>query len=214
MLYKILIDNMDRTELFLCQCHDVSHQLILSTIDDADPRTVYCSFHLDNYGLWNRIKTAFLYLIGKERKDGDFDCMLIRPEDAERLSSFLDYFDDKPCEPAFNELSNTKQVYEEKNAGRRWRVTCLFTHDISSKEHIHQLVINKRECISEPGLGSDYEIVHSVAMKDEMFLFRFVKAIKHIFGYRSCYGDFDSYELTKEDVPSLRRFVHELNKIK
>ena len=105
---------MDRTELFLCQCHDVSHQLILSTIADTDSKTVYCSFHLDNYGLWNRIKTALLYLLGKDRKDGDFDCMLVNPEDAERLSSFLDYLEDKPCVIAFNESGIREHIYEEK----------------------------------------------------------------------------------------------------
>jgi len=79
-----------------------------------------------------------------------------------------------------------------------------------SKEHIHRLVINKRECISDTKIGTDYEIVHSVVMKDAMFLVRFLKAIKHIFGCRSCYGDFDSYELTKEDVPSLRMMLNTL----
>lgn len=109
---------MDRTELFLCQCNDVSHQLILSTIDDTEPRTVYCSFHLDNYGLWNRIKSAFLYLFGMDRKDGDFDCMLVNPEDAERLSSFLDYLEDEP-----SHLAIMKLVIQNINMKKRMLVT-------------------------------------------------------------------------------------------
>lgn len=208
------IENMDTTELFLCQCHNVSHQLILSTIDGTNPRTVYCSFHLDNYGLWNRIKSAILYLVGKDRKNGDFDGMLIKPEDSERLSLFLDYLEGKPSNTAFSEVGNLEQTYEEKNARHSWKVTCLFSYDMFSKEYIHHLVINKCECISEPKIGTDYEIRHSVAMKNALLPLRFVNAIKHIFGYRSCYGDFDSYELTIRDVPSLRKFVNILNAIK
>ena len=205
---------MDRTELFLCQCNDVSHQLILSTIDDTNPRTVYCSFHLDNYGVWNRIKSAVLYLIGVDRKDGDFDCMLINPEDSERLSSFLDYLEDKSSDFVFTEVGNKEHTYEEKNAGHKWIVTCLFSYDIFSKEHIHRLLINRRECISKPEIGTDYEIIHSVVMKDAKLHVRLVNAVKHIFGYRSFYGDFDSYELTNIDVPTLRKFVNELKSIK
>lgn len=204
---------MDRTELFLCQCNDVSHQLILSTIDDTNPRTVYCSFHLDNYGVWNRIKSAVLYLIGVNRKDGDFDCMLINPEDSERLSSFLDYLEDKSSDFVFTEVGNKEHTYEEKKAGNRWKITCLFSYDIFSKEHIHRLVINRRECISEPQNVPDYEIIHSVVLKGTIFPVRFVNALKHIFGYRSCYGDLDSYELTNKDVPSLRAFVNKLHSI-
>ena len=90
----------------------------------------------------------------------------------------------------------------------------MFSYDIFSKEHIHRLLINRRECISKPEIGTDYEIIHSVVMKDAKLHVRLVNAVKHIFGYRSCYGDFDSYELTNIDVPTLRKFVNELKLIK
>ena len=78
----------------------------MSTIDDN--REVYCSFHLDNYGFWKKCKLAFLYVIGKERKDGDFDCMLIKPEDSGRLSSFLDFLDGQSKVSPFKDEAESK----------------------------------------------------------------------------------------------------------
>lgn len=201
---------MDRTELFVCQCHDVAHQLIMSTIDDN--REVYCSFHLDNYGFWKRCKSAFLYVIGKERKDGDFDCMLIKPEDSGRLSSFLDYLDGQSKVSPFKDEAESKS-FVEKNSGRIWKVTRLFSYNMESEEHIHNLSIEKGECISHPEMGFDYDIIHKVSMKKRSLFVRPLLAIKHIFGYRSCYVDFDSYELTEKDVPALRQFIKILQTI-
>ena len=56
----------------------------------------------------------------------------------------------------------------------------------------------------------DYEIIHCVVLKGTILPVRFVNALKHIFGYRSCYGDFDSYELTNKDVPSLSDNIGDL----
>lgn len=204
---------MDRTELFLCQCHDVSHQLVLSTFDDDDEKNVYCSFHLDNYGLWRRIKSACLYLFGNERKDGDFDPMIMRPEDSERLSFFLDYLHDTSNDSQGQYGEGVQIPYEENNAGRKWRMQQLFSYDIYSQDNIHRLSITKLECVSDPDIGTSYEAVHTVMMKKDILPVRLVKAIRHIWGYRSCYGDFDSYTLTPKDVSPLRTFIYLLETI-
>lgn len=78
---------MERTELFICQCFDVSHQLILQTLEteENEERIVYGNFHLVHLNFWDKLKSATKYLFGIKREDGDFDAMLLRPEDAGKL---------------------------------------------------------------------------------------------------------------------------------
>lgn len=39
---------MEKTELFVCRCHDVSHQLVLETLEteEDEEHVVYGCFHL------------------------------------------------------------------------------------------------------------------------------------------------------------------------
>lgn len=57
--------------LFVCQCEDVNHQLIVSY--DPDPifdDIIFVHIHLTDTGFWNRIKYAFQYVIGKRSRFG------------------------------------------------------------------------------------------------------------------------------------------------
>ena len=39
---------MEKTELFVCRCHDVSHQMVLETLEpiEDEERVVYGCFHI------------------------------------------------------------------------------------------------------------------------------------------------------------------------
>lgn len=52
-------------ELFVCNCNDVSHQFIITCFDDD---FITIETHLSNNGLWNRIKYAFCYILGKRSR--------------------------------------------------------------------------------------------------------------------------------------------------
>ncbi len=52
---------MDKTELFICECHDVTHQLILQTCNED--KVILGSYHLDNYGFKNRINSAAKFCV-------------------------------------------------------------------------------------------------------------------------------------------------------
>ncbi|WP_278679461.1 hypothetical protein [Leyella stercorea] len=86
---------MEKTELFVCRCHDVSHQLVLETLktEENEEHVVYGCFHLVHLEFWDKLKSATKYLFGRKRKDGDFDALLLRPEDADRLAWFANYLD-------------------------------------------------------------------------------------------------------------------------
>lgn len=86
---------MEKTEFFICKCHDISHQLVLETLEptEDEERVVYGCFHIVHLEFWDKLKSATKYLFGRKRKDGDFDALLLRPEDADRLEWFANFLD-------------------------------------------------------------------------------------------------------------------------
>ena len=111
---------MEKTELFVCRCHDVSHQLVLETLktEEDEEHVVYGCFHLVHLEFWDKLKSATKYLFGRKRKDGDFDALLLRPEDADRLAWFANYLDggvsaiDKAVAPFGFTFCSKENVYE------------------------------------------------------------------------------------------------------
>lgn len=74
-------------ELLLCQCGDPSHQLIIFYDDKQEVPTVYVTVHLSpnrNFlkRLWRGIKYIFF---NKRSIYGDFDEIILRPNDADKL---------------------------------------------------------------------------------------------------------------------------------
>ena len=62
---------MDNT-LFVCDCSDISHQVIVSF--DSDPcfnDTIFVCVHLTDVGFWKRVWYSLNYIIGKRSKFGD-----------------------------------------------------------------------------------------------------------------------------------------------
>lgn len=79
-------------ELLLCQCGDPAHQLIMFYDDDVEAPAVYVSVHLTpepNFfkRLWRGIKYIFF---NKRSIYGDFDEIILRPSDAEKLQRAVD----------------------------------------------------------------------------------------------------------------------------
>lgn len=79
-------------ELLLCQCGDPAHQLIMFYDDDVEAPAVYVSVHLSpepNFfkRLWRGIKYIFF---NKRSIYGDFDEIILRPSDAEKLQRVVD----------------------------------------------------------------------------------------------------------------------------
>lgn len=196
---------MERTDLFVCKCGDVSHQLILSTLDtkEDEKRIVYAAFHLDNYGFWNRLKNAAKYVLGIKRKDGDFDNLLLKAEDMDRLKLFADYLN-----------PNSKDVHQEpvkrdnvKNGSKlRWQSNRICSWRFYSKDNFYTFDVEKHDCLDDSTL-SDIESSITVNFKSGNLFYRLYRAMKHVFGYRSRYGDFDSFEFNEEDADWLHDFI-------
>lgn len=196
---------MERTELFVCKCGDVSHQLILSTLETEkdEKRVVYAAFHLDNYGFWNRVNNAVRYVLGINRKGVDLDDFLFKTEDIGRLKCFADYLN-----------TNPKDIHQEpvkkdnvRNGSKfHWQDITLCSWDFYSNDNVYTFAVEKHDCLDNNTL-SDIESSISVSMKPGNLFYRLYRAVKHVFGYRSCSGDFDSFEFNEEDADRLHDFI-------
>lgn len=73
---------------FECACFSDEH-LLKFHLDDED-NTLTASIFLNQWRSWyGRIWIAIKYLFGYKSKYGDWDCWLLRKEDAERLKGML-----------------------------------------------------------------------------------------------------------------------------
>ncbi len=93
-------------KLFICACHSVEHQIVMSYFPDEDDKEVYCSIHLKTESnIFKRIWTAIKYIFGHRSIFGDFDSFIFKPEDADSLQQVVDYL--KACE-----CNNKPQIAE------------------------------------------------------------------------------------------------------
>ena len=79
-------------ELFVCECEDVNHQFIITYFDgDVFNNEICIEVHLSDVGLWNRIKYAFHYVLGKRSRysSGAFGEVLLNKEDTAKLIGTL-----------------------------------------------------------------------------------------------------------------------------
>lgn len=74
-------------ELFICQCGDPSHQFIISADKETtEGACAFVSVHLNReHNIFKRIWTAIKYVFGTRCIYGDFDEVIINPNDADRL---------------------------------------------------------------------------------------------------------------------------------
>ena len=185
---------MEKTELFVCRCHDVSHQMVLETLEteEDEERVVYGCFHLVHLEFWDKLKSATKYLFGRKRKDGDFDALLLRPEDADRLEWFANFLDggtsvtDKAVAP--------------------------FAFTFCSKENVYEVSLEAyQDTLNDGSIQTEYEMSVSVSLKPGNMFYRLYRAAKYLSGYRSCYGDFDSFEFLPVDAAKLRSMAEGLS---
>ena len=72
---------------FVCLCNNIEHQFCF-VCDDED---VYLEVHLANAPLWKRIINGIKYIFGHRSKYGDFDCVLLQKEDADKLQAVVEH---------------------------------------------------------------------------------------------------------------------------
>jgi len=74
-------------ELFICKCNSLEHQIIFDF--DEENKELFCSVHLFPLSFWKRFVHAIKYTFGYRCKYGDFEEIIIKPEDKERLLNLI-----------------------------------------------------------------------------------------------------------------------------
>lgn len=88
------LEKMDVLEYFECDCHSSKHSFTFGDSPDiegnfTDP--VYLHIHMAQYMPWyKRIVPAIRYILGHKSKYGDWDSVLLKQNDLERLKRLLD----------------------------------------------------------------------------------------------------------------------------
>lgn len=75
---------MKRT-LFLCRCFSIEHSFVVS----ADEEDLFIEVHLAAAPFWTRVKNAVRYVLGYKSKWGDFEEVLLSPDQALDLGDKL-----------------------------------------------------------------------------------------------------------------------------
>lgn len=81
----------DVEELLMCQCTDPEHMMIIRYF--SDDNEVFVSIHLyRERNIFKRIWIALKFVFrGKKSIYGDFDEIILRPEDADKLQRVVDH---------------------------------------------------------------------------------------------------------------------------
>lgn len=99
-------------DLLICECGDLDHQLILSywptdIFPDQDPEISVNVKLNPAKPWWKRIIIAVKYIFGKKCKYGDFDEIVLKGEDYDKLKNAADYlkivYDAKQAEKLIEE---------------------------------------------------------------------------------------------------------------
>lgn len=88
---------MENNTLFVCQCGEIDHQIVLSFDPDPDFNdTIWFHVHLSDMGLWNRLKYAFLYVLGKKSRynAGAFaEVLLTKQKTKELIDTLIKHYE-------------------------------------------------------------------------------------------------------------------------
>ena len=80
-----------REEIIICACHSTDHQMVFLYDDDPDWEDVYVHIHLSqSRNFFERLWHGLKYIFGYKSKYGDFDEMILKPQDYIKLQNVVD----------------------------------------------------------------------------------------------------------------------------
>lgn len=86
-----------------------------------------------------------------------------------------------------------------------------FAFTFCSKENVHDVALEFYQyTLNDGSIQTEYELSVSVSLKSGNIFYRLYRAAKYLSGYRSCYGDLDSFEFLPTDATKIRSMVSDL----
>ena len=81
----------DKKEILICECGSFEHQIII--VEYPEDQEVYVEVHLSNYrDFWKRLWVGIKYAFGYKCRFGEFDSIIIRKEDHQKLINLLEKY--------------------------------------------------------------------------------------------------------------------------
>ena len=88
--------NEPTTDVFLCECNSPEHIMVFQYWESEHGcEEVYMTVHLRPTTLKRRIANAIKYIFGHRSKYGEFDEVILKPTDWEKMQKIADYL--KSC---------------------------------------------------------------------------------------------------------------------
>lgn len=90
--YKKFFMNNNKSEIIICECCSVEHQLIFRTIHnppDMQNDEVFIDIHLNKKPFWKRLKHGLKYIFGYECRFGAFDEIITTKEKLQNIINKL-----------------------------------------------------------------------------------------------------------------------------
>lgn len=83
-------------ELFICECHSTEHQFLVCYLP-GDDKYEYDELSLEvhltpKHGFWKRLWGAIKYVFGYRSRYGNWDSVIINPDDIDKLHEILEYY--------------------------------------------------------------------------------------------------------------------------
>ena len=71
-------------EVIICECESPEHNIIIRYVEDDDYShwdSIYVNIHLNGGGFFYRLKKSFYYLVFGKSKYGEYDEIILSPND-------------------------------------------------------------------------------------------------------------------------------------
>lgn len=116
-----------KEDILLCECGDPSHQLIMYYEYDEEYETpnVYVAVHLTpEKNFFKRLWIGLKYIFFKKRSIyGDFDEIILRPEDAHKLHNAANWLDEQGI---LNEKIELSELFNKVNKHKNGKIYPIF----------------------------------------------------------------------------------------
>lgn len=77
--------------LFICDCSDIEHQMIVSSDPEETEKEIYIAIHLSDYiNIFQRLWIGVKYIFGKKSKYGNWDVLILNQKEIIRLKEILE----------------------------------------------------------------------------------------------------------------------------
>jgi hypothetical protein len=85
----------DTKDIFVCNCHNTEHQMVVMKERDEQYPMVYVHIHLTKRPFWQRVSYGLRYIFGRQCRYGAFDEFIFNHDDLYKLENIVEHLKTK-----------------------------------------------------------------------------------------------------------------------